>query len=371
MRTYFETVIRFDVFHNYYSDNRCKALLFTPTDSCLAMLNRFHLIFKNIPAGFAVIGEKKNTGTEALPVLVPRIDIPVGTVFYFLISSLQTDFLNITDADMDKLAEGKKFYFKNTLAAPVVNSGIATFNIHNNLPIANALVYGSVNFHAPVKVTENPLKLVLRDVSGVVAVEKVVPRNAANVIISDHVLISDTSVPEGIYTLQQVNAGGVITSSQDYFLTNTTVTNNVEGILAIDYNQYLLQHADKEVRLEVRLQNRDIHWIYRIEIEKYTNPAEAPFTYVANNLFLNNNANNVPSVGSVFTRSITAPLDPADNFKVRFRSTNAIPLKEKPYQEVKLMNNATALIDNLPNPNPLMMKLNAGNYEAEVFLKIK
>src|SRR5690349_13063531 len=134
MRTYFETVIQLDASHAYYEDKVCKALEFVPTGSCIALFKKFRLVYKKTASGFILAGEKKNTGTDAAPVLIPRIDIPAGTKFYFFITHLRNDFLNITNADMTRLSEGRKYCFMNPLTAPVVSGGKATFKIHDNAP---------------------------------------------------------------------------------------------------------------------------------------------------------------------------------------------------------------------------------------------
>lgn len=374
MRLYYEPVIHMEVFHAFYKDGLCKALTFEPTPECLNTLNQFRLIFKNTETGFALVGEKKNTGTEMAPVLVPKIDIPVGTKFYFFIKTLRNDFLNITDADMIQLAEGKKFYFWNAPLTPVVvNGSIATLDIHN-APITTALLPGVVNFMAPVNIAEDPFKLVLLDANANVVTEQTVPRDKYNKIIADKIRMSDTPLPEGIYDVQQVDAAAMITSVQRYFLTQPGLAWDIAGILAIEYNATLSSHDDKIVKLEIHLPNRGIHWVYQVEVEKYTDPTEVGFTYDPNNLFLNNTSNNVASVSSVFTKSVIVPVNPQDNNKVRWKSNNLIGLREASYKDIKLIDTAATdpVIENMPNPDPIKMKDDGGgNYETEVFMKIK
>jgi hypothetical protein len=371
MSSYFETVIQFDVFHSFYNDNRCKDLIVEPTSECALLLRRFRLLFKKTLSGMVVIGEKRNIGTEAVPVLVPFIDIPPREKFYFTITSLRDDFLNITDADMEALAGGKKFYLQNSMVAPVVNGNVATFTVHNNTPLIRAVELGSTAFYAPVLIAEDPVKLRLLNADRITVTEITVPRNSASEITAETLLMTDADLPEGLYTLEQIDATAAITSSREYFLTDPKPGKRILGILCVDYNHFVELHQDKEVRMETYLANRAVRWVYRVEIEKYKEPAEVPFTYQAANIFLNNNTNTVPSVGSAFTKTILIPPDPNDNVKIRFRSNNLIPIRESPYKDVRLMNSGLSLIDHLPTPLPAMMKFAGGNYETEIFLKIK
>jgi len=375
MKIYYEPVFHVESFHSFYKDNQCRALVFEPTASCKALLNQCKLVYKGSETGFGLVGEKRNTGPDNAPVLEPFVTIPVGTKFYFCIQEDRADFLNITDADMDVLAEGKKFFLRNKLSTPVVVNGpIATFNIHNNVSLTETLMVDHVQFYAPVNLAENPEKLVLVDADGSLFVEQEVPRDSSNVIAAEKILISKSPLPEGVYELQQVNAADVVTSSQGYFLAQSGTPQRLIGILMIDYNAVMQTHDDKEVRITMQFANRSVRWVYQVEIERYTDPAEAGFTYNPDHLFLNNPGNNVASVGSVFNKLPILSPDPLGNDKVRWESVNLIAVREEAYREVTLINTnlATTLIEDMANPEPIKMKDDGmGGYKTEVFMKIK
>ena len=350
-------------------------MAFEPTYSCYALLNQCRLAFKRTENGFGLVGERRNTGTDLAPVLVPFVDIPVSTKFYFFIRETRPDFLNITDADMDALAGGRKFFLRNDVTTPVaVTPTIATLTVHNNLPLTETLAVDTVHFHAPIQVSEDPVKLWLLDADGILMVEKVVPRDSSNQIIAEKILMSKSPLPEGVYELRHIDAANAVTSVQRYFLTWPGTAYNATGVFMIDYNTALLPHQDKEIRIVLQLASRSIRWVYQVEIEKYADPTESGFTYNPANLFLNNAANNVPSVASVFTKTVIPAPDPLSNDKVRWRSNNLISLREAPYREVALIDTGLTdpVIDHLPNPEPVKMKDDGGgNYASEIFMKIK
>lgn len=375
MKIFYEPVFHVETFHSFYKDNLCRALAFEPTYSCSALLNRYRLVFKGTENGFGLVGEKRNTGTDAAPVLVPFVNIPVNVNFYFFIRETRPDFLNITDADMDELSGGRKFLLRNDLTTPLaVTPTIATLTVHNNVAIADTVAVDTINFYAPVAIAENPVRLALLDANGGLVIEKMVPRDNNGNITADKVLMSKSPLAEGVYELQQIDAANAVTSSQRYFLTWPASAYNAAGILMIDYNAALLSHQDKEIRIVLQFASRGIRWVYQVEIEKYLDPTEAGFTYNPATLFLNNPGNNVPSVASVFTKTVIPAPGPLSNDKVIWRSNNLISLREEPYREVTLIDTGLTdpVFDHLPNPEPVKMKDDgSGNYAAEIFMKIK
>lgn len=383
MKSYFEILFQVEVFHNFFpveEQHVCNSLSFIPSDECMRSLANNRLIFKKTVNGFAIVAEKKNIGTDALPNLVPFFSITPGTRFHFLISEPEDDFINITDADPDLFAEGRKYFFRNSPTQPAVVAGNhATIPLHNNTPLVNSLSLGPSNFIAPVAIASNPVKLVLKDIDGLFMVEKKVPRDSFNNISAERLLMSDESLPEGIYVLHQVNAANVSVLQKTYFLSGQSLKGKITGILDITYNSIMQGQENRHTHLTITLSPRNVHWIYNVDIEKYEDPGEFNTQRVLPvNLALDPSLSS-PPVASPFTKTIVQALPlPADwhiNDKVRFRSNNPIPLKKKPYSRIQLKNNGIAMpviIDNMPNPDPLMIRKTAPNtYETEMFLKVK
>lgn len=156
MKSYFEILFQVEVFHNFFpveEQHICNSLSFIPSDECLRTLANNRLLFKKTINGFAVIAEKKNIGTDALPNLVPFFSITPGTRFHFLISEPDDDFINITDSDPDLFAEGRKYFFRNSPTQPAVVAGNhATISLHNNTPLHTFLYprcKSNVHFEGP------------------------------------------------------------------------------------------------------------------------------------------------------------------------------------------------------------------------------
>lgn len=383
MKSYYDIAIQLEVFHDYFPAEEghiCPSLRFTPSEDCFRKLKQNHLIFKNTVNGFVLVGERRNTGTDAAPVLVPVIDIAPGTKFCFLVTEVNNDFINITDTDPKLFSGGKKYVFRNTNAhTAVINGNIATVVIQNYTPLTEAVTIAPANFIAPVVVADNPVKLVLLGQDRNYITEKTVTRDSNGNISVERITFSDTPFEEGIYFLQQVNAANTVVSEKEYFLINSMPLERVNGIVVVDYNNILSANAGKEIHVVINLAPRNIHWVYKVDIERYEEPLD----------FLNRRikpadlqldvSTSSPSVGTPFTKTVVSSFpNPADwfmNDKVSFRSNNPVPLVKKPYQKVLLKNTAAVspvIIKNMPNPEPLMIKEIAPNtYEAEMFVKVK
>ena len=390
MNTYYEILFQLNVFHRYFRDddnNRCKALVFEPTAECKVKLRDHRLLFKNTENGFIIIAEKMLTGgTETNPVLAPVIKPEPGTIFNFFIRSSRADFLNITDANLPAFEGGKKFYFRNEPANPTITAvrpqapegdnlwltngtTVSSITIHNLTMLNNALRIAPAVFNAPVQAGINPFRLVLRDPANTIIADKFIPRNRLNQIVAETVLLSSDPFEENIYTLEQVNAGGVILASEKYFLTPQSSSDAV-GIFQLDYNTVLDGTGATEFQFIVDLQTRFVHWSYKIQVDQYTDPLDVVNNYNPDDLRLNTLANNVPVLG-LFNK--VKDLGPP--IMLSFDSTALIPFKEEAYAGVHLVDKddlAKFIIPHLPNPDPMILKdAGGGNYKSEIYLKIK
>jgi hypothetical protein len=382
VKSYYHIIIQLDVFHDYFpleENHVCTSLQFTPCTSCFQTLRQLRLLFKKTENGFVIVGEKKNLGTDAAPILEPLVDIPEGTKFNFLITETDNNFINITDTDPHLFSDGKKYVFRNTDSQQAVVAGnIATINIHNNSPLNEVVTLAPPLFTAPVVVAENPVKVVLRGSEGEFITEKTVPRDAGNNIVAGGLLLCDTPFVEGIYTLQQVNALNAVTSEKRYFLFEPVTGVRVNGIVQLTYNNIMAAQSKKEIHTTIHLNPRSVFWIYKVDIEKYEDPVEFNLRIKPLNLKVDS-VPSIPAVGTPFTKTILfVSANPADwflNDKVQFRSNNPIPLKKKPYEQLQLVHTAVpqpVIINNLPNPDPLAMEETTPNtYEIEMYLKVK
>jgi hypothetical protein len=394
LRAYFEILFEVNVTHRFYSPDdefRCKALLFEPTAACSQLLREHKLYFRPTVNGFIIAAEKKMTGagTEAVPVLTPVMDIEPGTCFNFLIRSNRRDFLNITDADLTKFEGGRKLFLRNDLNSPLAttievqapemnnfllmpNPLVTTVTVHSLGPLTRTLKLGPSGFVAPVKLADNPVKVILRDADGNLVVQKNVPRNSAGDIIVDRILLADTPLQENIYLLQQVDATGVIVSDETWFLSSQSGSGDIEGIFQLQYNHALINTAANQYRFEVDLEARSVQWTYKIQVDQY-DPPNVLESYDPNDLRLNTTTNNVPVLGTSFNQSNV----PGPPIVVTFDSLAQVPLQEEPYVGINLRDNNVIgtdenIISNLPNPNPMMLSdAGGGNYKIEMFLKIK
>jgi hypothetical protein len=382
LKSYYEIVIQLEVFHDYFpkeDKNVCRSLKFIPTAECFRLLQKLRLIFKSTVNGFVLVGEKRNIGTDAAPILETIVEIVKGTRFNFFISEQDNDFIIITNTDPKLFSDGKKYVFRNNDSqAAVVNGNIATITLHNNVPITEVAKLSSGNFLGPVVISENPVKLRLLGANGEYVMEKEVPRNNLGDICTEQLLFSDTAFDEGLYRLQQIDASNSVTSEKEYFLTTVPQDIRVNGILQLEYNNIFVAQSKKEIHAVIQLQSRSIFWVYNIDIQKYEDPLEFNNRIKAADLVVDTTQSS-PSVATAFTQNFiqASPL-PADWYihdKVSFRSNNPIPIHFRSYEGIQLKNTTAAhpvIINNMPNPNPLQIRESAPNtYEADIFLRVQ
>ena len=389
MRSYFEIFFGVNVLHRYYrpeDDFRCKALSFEPTNGTLDKLKGNGLYYKDTQNGFMIVAHKNLTGgTEAAPVLTPAIPLEPGTFFNFFIYANRPDFLNITDADLTQYTNNRKFFFRNEAADPMVTtpgvghppnmnnpwltatSQVSEISVHNLTTLTRSLRIANNYFDAPVKISDDPVSLRLRDAAGNIVAEKIVPRSVQNKILADRLRLDPSGLEENIYKLQQMDGTGAVISEENYFLTPQSGKSDIVGIYQIDYSALLDGTGSDVFQFEVDLDTRSVLWNYVVQVE-----ASAVSPYIPNQIHLNTPGDTVASLGGItFSRSVTVGTPSI----VKFDSSPVlIPLQEMPYPDVNLIYTPLPdpIIPNLPNPNPMRLTdAGGGGFKAEIYLKIK
>lgn len=388
MKAYFEILFQLNVFHRFYppeDEFRCKTLHFEPTTATFGKLKEYGLFFKDTSNGFMILAHKTLTGgTEVNPALTPLIDIPADTFFNFFIYADRPDFLNITDTDLGIYSEKRKFFFRNEAGDPMVtapvmrnpgvdnpwlsvNSIVTTVTVHNLAPLTRVLKLANIRFDAPVNILLNPVRLVLRDIAGNPVAEKLVPRSFQNAILAEKMLLSPSPLEENIYILQQVDGGGAVLGEERYFLTPQNGNQETAGLFQVNFSNALKGTGATEYQFEIDIDTRSVQWSYNIQVDENPNPLD---NYNTADLHLNNVAENVPSLGTVFTKAV----NPGPPVMVSFNSNTLVPLQEMAYRDVNLiyLPLPDPIINDLPNPNPFRLKeAGVGSFKSEIYLKIK
>jgi hypothetical protein len=358
-----EILYQADFFHGYYPDNRTDCLTFEPTEACAAILQEHRLKFKNTGTGFIIVAEKI-LDSGVWKQLVP---IVTGTCLHFYIYQRCDDLLNVTDADIRKYSGGGKYFFRNngSMAAADHLPEYSAFTLFNNTTLSDSLFVAGTLFNAPIAISLDPNKLVLRDADDNIVAEKIIERNSNNEIYYSSLTFADTPLPENIYKLQQVDAANAVIAEDRYFLAGGQYRPGIAGVFQIQHNAVVEASAGREKHFVVNLAPRKIKWSYRVQVEQYTNPMEALNNYDINDLEIDASG---PALG--LFNAVIAPAG-----IVTFTSASLINIRKKPYDNIKLQDKGPpvkVVMPNLPNPDPLLMKdIGGGVYQSEIALKIK
>jgi hypothetical protein len=363
----YDILCQVNFLHGYFDDGIARGLVFSPTAGTQRILDEHRIRFKSIPGGFILITEKIFDGLNWVPV----IPVDPVTCFNFFVTLEWMPLLNVTDADLTKFNDGNKFYFRNSAATPVVNSGNqSVFTVFSGATVSAGLRIAAPGFSFPVDPVLNPYQIRLRDADNNLISEKIVPRNSSSQITVTGLQMADDSLPENIYLFQQVSYTNIVLQQDVFFLTNSNPDIRAAGIFQIQYNAAVDTSPGGEKIFNVQLSARKIKWSYHVQVDQYTLPTEIPNNIDPAKVFLNNLLNSVPVLGTSFTSSLT----PGPPIFVDFISNIPVALRETPYQGIQLIDKGPPLriiLDNLPNPDAEFIQKTAGQLNMEVALKIK
>lgn len=356
MIDYYKRWFSIKCFHAFYTDGYCRDLAVEPTDECRKTLRRHKLLFKPQENGAVVINEQRNSGTEASPVLEPKIAIESDTIFTFRLTLKNPDFLNITNLNQGLIQPFSAFIFTNAPGASESSDGtVRSVEVHDGALGSPLPIFGKV-FRYPLGPNLNGVAIAAHDEAGQFLFQINLISQASEVTIDMN------GFPEGIYQLSSLDVLGGTVASTQVFISNAYRTPQLFGFLQVRYTNDILSDAEDQHAFTLSFENRQIRWVYNIDVKE--REPDHPDNLDPNTIQLENTP-------VAFTRSVvTTPPK-----SVTFTSNQPIALRQKPYTGIQLTNGSGTsqlLIAHMPNPETrTLVKDGASDLRSEMRLTIK
>ena len=363
MNAKYEPLLSLQCFHDYYTKKICPDLIIEPTEACTALLADHRMLFKSTVSGGAVLLERYNTGTDAVPAWTPVVAPTKGIILTFKVTMKNPLFLNITDTVQQAFGSRRAFVFANSVVSPVtIQDGKRYVSLQTGV-LANALdTVGSV-FTYPVPLTLNPASVSLHDAVGT-QLKRVTLKPGTNTVTFDL-----QGALEGNYELRSWDGSEVLVKTDRFFVSDAFLTAQLLGYIQIHFLPQVMDHINTPHIFTLSFKNRAINWRYKLTVKKADNGAEIE----TSKLTLVN-----PPVN--FTRTVI-PTQPNMPKRVDFKSNDTIAIKEASYGGIGLRllpyaGEATEkkmdLIKNMPNPDVhRLVKDGALNLRSEMVVNLK
>lgn len=353
MTNYYDKLLSIDLFHSFYNDGDCQDLTLAPTDECQILLRDQQLIFKSSPQGGTLLVTQKNTGTEAAPILEPRVNIAEETIFTFKLLLKNPEFLNITQLNQRDIKPFYTYILSNLPSASETSDGTTrTIETHNGA-LSHPQPCVGKTFRHQVKAGVNIVAVAVHNAANQKLFSIPCGVNATDISIEMH------AYSEGIYQLHSIDSSGTTVETQTYFVSDDYLSTHLFAFIQIHYRADILADSEKQHAFTVNFANRSVDWKYTINVKEISplNP---------DNLDVNTLSIHNPPTS--FSKSvITVPPK-----SVTFSSDLPISLREQAYTGIQLRDGAEVLVEHLPNPviNRLT-KASGSDLQSEMSLTIK
>ncbi len=353
MTNYYDKLFSIRLLHGFYNDGLCQDLLIEPTNKCQKLLRDQQIIFKSSPQGGDLLITQKNTGTEEMPVLEPRVNISEDTTFTFKILLENPKFLNITQLDQADIKPSHVYLLSNLPGASESTDGnIRSVEVHNGALTQPRLCVGKT-FRHKIEPNLNIVAVAVHNEDNQKIFSLPCGENATDIDVDMQ------SQTEGIYQLHSINSSGITVATKIYFLSNDHLSTKLFAFIQINYSADILADSEKQHNFTVNFANRSIDWRYTINVREIS-PLH-PDNLDVNTLSIHN-----PPTS--FSKSVIS----APPKSVTFSSNLPILLREQAYPGIQLRDGSEVLVEHLPNPviNRLT-KAGGSDLQSEMSLTIK
>lgn len=337
---YFNTLLKIQFSHEFYTDKNCKDLKIIPTQSTRNLLERFGILFKNKKNGAVLLYESPDGS------LTMKIKIEKQLKLIFQFEQINTHFNIFTDTDSKNGL--LKFYYFNNLN-PVING-------------ADHILLNGVALE-PLTLCNKLLK-----------VEKVSP-SSKYIIIKDindqktkyffhtdfnELKIELTDFEFGKYTLEQFDdTHNKLGESYTFYYSNDLTSSKLFGIFELFINNtYDLSNPINHV---FNFKSRPIFYRYKI-LKKTSSPPVIIDNINASTLLIKHEPEN-PADEILFEAATGS--DP-----IVIKSQSLIKLKEKGIEKIRLKKNNETLIANLPSASANKLENDGSNWFSDIYVYV-
>lgn len=335
----YKRFLTIDLKHAFYKSGFTKDISIAPTLETQQLMINNRMLYRNTPTGARVVYKATST-TDPTPVIAPD----TCTLTFALMLTNAAEFMNFSDLDSltDTFSAGKLLHF------------------YNDVLTSNHVEYELLEGLLPWRFTydftmASPTAVKLRIKKGTTTVF-----TSANNLTADtnglyHETVDLTAFGPGKYTFEQLNSG-TATVTKYFYVDNNLAGKGIFGIVDITYDTTAISFTSFVAltatnAFAVQFAIRSSKWKFYI-INK--SPLQRNFATPGN--FTITDTDNYPLTGTpyatsayTFTTAVAGP--PINGFEsIVIASNQTIPFFETAKKNFVLKENATTLIDDLPNP---------------------
>lgn len=321
MKIEFKKLFSIDLSSDFYADNRSfEDIVIEPTRSCLELLRKYRLEFRNSAKGAFLFYEGRE---KAPPTISPMVEIKQETTFIFRLKIQNPAFFDYADAS--DWQGGKIYFFKNT------TYGTAG-NIPVNADLGTPLVNRPEKFKFEIERQSTDSIITITDGSGgfienIVVLKKQNPADTGK----DFIDIDLSRSPDGEYTIKHVG-----TTNELKCYKASQFEPQTFAYLHITYKHGAWTTAPGLQVYTLNFKTKSVFWKYEI----YQWEGKKPSAIIAANTLALEDKTAAP---------ITFATEGTVAFPLTIKSDTAIKLKNSP-KIIQLLSGTKVLITSLPNP---------------------
>jgi hypothetical protein len=341
--------ISVNIRHDYFADGRCPSLLFEPTNDCREQMRRGRQFFYPMPYGFFIF-------RDTAKIVEKQSSTAASCFFDIAVYSADPLFGNYSNLEID-YRQGRVYYIGNTLKTSTgqTKEKVLTLTDRQEGKEVEAvpILLKPKQFVIPLDNAAAGDTVKLLDKNNAVVEElQVKDKNNSTSLYAD---VSRESA--GIYSLEINNR---VTA---YFYADDHLYNRKPAlIIAVEADSPGSGDKDNTavLKYDVRAVGRNVSWQYHVigrENHRKLNQLE----------IRNSNEKLLP--GIVFPQ---VRID-EERKEAVFVSSQPIPLTERPYQSIELIekgSSGTALIPHLPNADISSLHVKEGKWVSQIYVYI-
>jgi len=335
--------------HSYFADGRCQMLRFEPTGDCREQMRRGQQFFYPMPNGFFIFKHtdktKENQSSTA------------GSCFFDIaVYSADPLFGNYSNLEID-YRQGRVYYIGNTLKSSTGKSKEKVLTLTDRQE-------GKEVEAVPV---------LLRPKQFVISLDKAAAGDTVKLLDKNNAVVEELQVKDknkgtslyadvsrksaGIYSLEINNRVTAYFYADDHLY-------NIKPALIIAVEADSPGGGDKDntavLKYDIRAAGRNVSWQYHVFARENRRKLK-------NLEIRNNNEKQLPGV--TFQQ---AQID-EERKEAVFVSNQPIPLTERPYQSIELIekgSSGTPLIPHLPNADISSLHVKEGKWVSQIYVYI-
>lgn len=337
---YFNTLLKISLSHEYHADGLCNELEIKPTRSTLSLLNKYGILFKKTGSGATLLYESPDGSTTM------KVPVEEELKFTFLFTVNNPAFYTFSDIEFGS-EPLSTFYFNNL--NPVINGQNHTIldskltspiKLETRLLTVNKLD-STVKFFIIKNIKDEEFKYYFDIKSG-----------ESKVRLSDFL--------PGKYTIEQFDfSHNKVGTTYTYYYNDEIFSSNLLGVIELFIDSSF--NPANPVTYLFNFKSRPTIWRYNI-LKKPATPSLTSDNITAATISVKHEPDN-PADEIIFK-------PPTGTDPIVILSNNAVKMKEKGYDKIRLKRNTEILISNLPNSSAEKIENDGSNWLSDIYVYV-